>query len=132
MAFRDSCASELNNTTTPPPHTCIKTTYQHVKGVLSPIYWTASLLFCAIVAVVEVEDDRQPCRKSIYASFGNVRLRMKGHCPKHIYKEDVLRRSWLLHIILVVVWGWNVVVGMSQFEMGGFKKSLPRDHHRLH
>ena len=36
---------------------------------------------------------------------------MTTHWPRHIYREDVQRRAWWLHIILVVVWGWNVVVG---------------------
>ena len=31
--------------------------------------------------------------------------------PQHTYKEEILMRAWWLHIILVVVWGWNVVVG---------------------
>ena len=53
--FCDSCAYELNNTPTSPHYTCIKSAYQPVKCWQSPIYSTASLLFCAILAVEEVE-----------------------------------------------------------------------------
>ena len=28
-----------------------------------------------------------------------------AHWPRNIYREDILKRSWWLHIILVVVWG---------------------------
>ena len=37
--------------------------------------------------------------------------RMTAHWPSHIYREDLLRQAWWLHTILVVAWGWNVVVG---------------------
>ena len=57
-AFRDSCAYGLNNTATPPPDTFIRAIFQVVKCEQSPIYSTASLLFSAIVAVVEVEVGR--------------------------------------------------------------------------
>ena len=30
---------------------------------------------------------------------------MTTHWPRHIYREDVLRWEWWLHIILVIVWG---------------------------
>ena len=30
---------------------------------------------------------------------------MTTHWPRHKYREDVLRWSWWLHTILVVVWG---------------------------
>ena len=33
--------------------------------------------------------------------------------PSGIYGEEIPRRSWWLHAILVVVWGWNVVVGVG-------------------
>ena len=54
------------------------------------------------------------CRKSIFVSFRNERLRMTTHWPRYIYREDVLRRAWWLHTILVVIWGIesrNVVIG---------------------
>ena len=45
------------------------------------------------------------CRKSIFVSFRNERLRMTTQWPRYIYREEVLRRKWWLHTILVVVWG---------------------------
>ena len=51
------------------------------------------------------------CRKSIFVSFTNERLRMTAHEPRYIYREEILRWAWWLHTILVVVWGLNVVVG---------------------
>ena len=33
--------------------------------------------------------------------------------PSHIYGEEILRREWWLHAILVGVWRWNVVVSGS-------------------
>ena len=36
---------------------------------------------------------------------------MTTHGPRHIHREDVLRQAWWLNIILVVVWGMDVVVG---------------------
>ena len=56
--FYDSCAYGLNNTATPPPDTSIGAIFQVVKCEQSPIYSTASLLFSAIAAVVEVEVGR--------------------------------------------------------------------------
>ena len=54
------------------------------------------------------------CRKSIFVSFMNERLGMKVHGPRYTYREEILRWAWWLHIILVVVWGWNVVVDGRQ------------------
>ena len=68
-AFCYHRASELNNTATPPPHTPTKLSRQIVKGVQSPIYLTASLLFSSIVAVVEVEVDRQNVPKVDFREF---------------------------------------------------------------
>ncbi len=45
------------------------------------------------------------CSKSNFASFRNVRLRIKIHEPRYIQGEEMLRWGWLLCIILVVVWG---------------------------
>ena len=107
MAAYDSCAYGLDNTATP-PRTCIKSACQPVKGAQSPIYSTASLLFSTIVAVVASWRSRSAgdmCRKSIFISFRNERLRKTTHWPRHIYREEILRRAWWLHIILVVVWG---------------------------
>ena len=36
---------------------------------------------------------------------------MTTHWPSNIYGEEILRWEWWLYTILVVVWGWNVVVG---------------------
>ena len=58
VAFFVSCPPELNDAPAPPHYNCIKSAYQPVKGVQSPIYSTASLLFSTIVAVVEVEVGR--------------------------------------------------------------------------
>ena len=44
------------------------------------------------------------CRKSIFVSFRNERLRMTTHWPRYIYREEIMRRAWWLNIILVVVW----------------------------
>ena len=33
---------------------------------------------------------------------------MTTHCPPNIYREDVLRREWWLHVILVVVLGLDL------------------------
>ena len=49
------------------------------------------------------------CRKSIFVSFRSGRLRMTTHWPQHIYREDVLRWAWKLHIILVIVWAHYVM-----------------------
>ena len=43
---------------------------------------------------------------------------MTTHWPLNIYEEEKLKRTWWLHIILVVVWAWNVVVG--GWWLGGF------------
>ena len=88
--MRDSCASELNNTATPPPHVPNKPTYQPFKGWQSLIILTPSLLFSLVVAVVEADDMR---RKSIFVGFRNERLRMTTPWPSHIYKEEILRWS---------------------------------------
>ena len=51
------------------------------------------LLFCAIVAVVEVElgaDDMR--QKPIFASFRNERLRIRFHLPMLICREEIMRR----------------------------------------
>ena len=45
------------------------------------------------------------CSKSNFASFRNVRLRIKIHEPRYIQGEEMMRWGWLLCIILVVVWG---------------------------
>ena len=45
------------------------------------------------------------CRKSIFVSFRSERLRKTGHWPRYTYKEEILRRAWWFHAILVVVWG---------------------------
>ena len=50
-------------------------------------------------------------QKSIFVSFRSERLRMTTHWPSNIYGEEILRWEWWLYTILVVVWGWNVVVG---------------------
>ena len=56
---------------------------------------------------------------------------MKAHRPSHIHREDMLRRAWWLHFILVVgVWGWNVVVGglvefCSPSQIGKSKPESP-------
>ena len=44
-------------------------------------------------------------QKSIFVSFRSERLRMTTQWPSHTYREDVLRRAWWLHAILVVVLG---------------------------
>ena len=54
-AFRDSCAYKLNNTATPPLGTTTGATFQVVQRGQSLINSMSPLLFCAIVAVVEVE-----------------------------------------------------------------------------
>ena len=128
MAFCDSCAYELNNSGTPPPDPFIGAIFQVVKGAQSPIYSTATLLFSTIVAVVEVRSAGNKYRKSIFVSFRSGRLRMTTHWPQHIYREDVLRWAWWLHIILVVVWGMEC----DRRWLGGFLaqssvgKSKPR------
>ena len=68
-AFHDYCASELNNTATPPPQPSIKLSCQIVKGVQFPIYLAASLLFSTIVAVVEVEVGRRQVPKVELCQF---------------------------------------------------------------
>ena len=124
-AFRDSCACELNSTATPPPDTIIGAIFQVVKGAQSPIYSTASLLFSPIVAVASWRSRSagDMCRKSIFVSFRNERLRMTTHWPRHTHREDVLRRAWWLHIILAVIFmhefpscvefwdGWDFFLG---------------------
>ena len=77
-AFCDSCAYGLDNTATPPPDTCIRAIFQVVKGVQSPIYSTASLLFSTIVAVVEVEVERpKPAIRPASERFGRGRARRR-------------------------------------------------------
>ena len=63
------------------------------------------------------------CRKSIFVSSRNERLRMTTHWPRRIHREDVLRRAWWLHIILAVIFmhefpscvefwdGWDFFLG---------------------
>ncbi len=55
------------------------------------------------------------CLKSNFASFRNVRLRIKPHEPSYIQGEAILRWRWLLHIVLVVVWG---SMSVASVELG--------------
>ena len=55
VAFRDFCASELCNTVKLTRRRYIQCACQTIKCGQSLVYSTASLLFFAIVAVVEVE-----------------------------------------------------------------------------
>ena len=57
-AFCNNRASELHNTVTSLPHSHIKLVFRAFRCRLSPIHSTPSLLFFAIVAVVEVEVGR--------------------------------------------------------------------------
>ena len=104
-AFYDSCAYGLNNTAAPPLDTITGAIFHVVQRGQYPINPMLLLLFCAIVAVVEVEVGGDKCRKSNFASFRNENLRMTTHSPRYIYREETPRRTWWLHTILVVVWG---------------------------
>ena len=58
-AFPASCAYKLNNTATPSLDTTTGSVFQVVQRGQSLINSMSSLLFCAIVAVVEVEVGRR-------------------------------------------------------------------------
>lgn len=77
-AFYDSCANELNSTVTPSHLTCIKPACQVVKCAQSPIHLATSLLFSSIVAVVEVEVDRQQAPKVDFRQFQEFEVRNEG------------------------------------------------------
>ena len=81
-AFCYHRASELNNTATPPPHTPTKLSRQIVKGVQSPIYLAASLLFSTIVAVVEVEVGRRQVPKVEFFQYKEWEAQNKGSLAK--------------------------------------------------
>ena len=75
-------------------------------------------------SAVETEDNDDnggsKRRKSIFVSFRSDRLRMTTRWPSHIYREDVLRRAWWLHAILVVLWASRLVscVGLEKWAVG--------------
>ena len=44
-----------------------------------------------------------------------MRFRTKVHGPRDIYREEILRRAWCLHVILAVFWCTNCD---SSFDIG--------------
>ena len=50
------------------------------------------------------------CRKSIFVSFRDERLRMTTKKPLHTHREEILRRAWRLHAIFMVEMGSEVSI----------------------
>ena len=89
-SFCDCCASELNNTAMPSPHACTKPAYRTVKSGQSCICSTKSLLFCAIVAVVEFEVDRQYVAKVDFRECREREAQNEASVAKiHIWRRDI-------------------------------------------
>ena len=58
---------------------------------------------------------RMACRKSNFASFRNLRVRITLHEPRCMYRKGTLTWAWWLHVILVVVMGTSCV-GMGKWH----------------
>ena len=86
------------------PNACTKPAYQTVKSGQSSICLTKSLLFCAIVAVGEVEVDQQRVPKVDLREFWE--WEAKNEAPQanmHTQRREILNRGLCLHTILVVL-----------------------------
>ena len=85
-AFLDSCAFELNNTDITTHRACTKVPCKAVQCGISPIQLTPSLLFSTIVALVEVEVDRQHVLIVDFHEFQGIEARNEVSFAK-IYVE---------------------------------------------
>ena len=88
-AFHDSFTHGLNNTATPPLGTYIGAIIQAGKCAKDCMKSMPSLLFCAIVAVVEVETGRQHAPKVDFREFQEFEARNEGsRANPHTWRRD--------------------------------------------
>ena len=86
-AFPASCAYKLNNTATPSLDTTTGSVFQVVQRGQSLINSMSSLLFCAIVAVVEVEVGRRMLLLIDFREFQGCELQNGGSLAKMLVRR---------------------------------------------